>query len=157
MWPNSTSWKPILPCRNERKFWGVCNPKIEFSEPWRLHPPNLCSKKNCHTDPLPVLMSLLSLGATARSHFNGHTPLSGRRERAVPSCVFEHCLCLHACPHAYPSLLFCVGRVHICHFWKGIKGQSVEKGVKKRCLHESERGRKHVCVCVWEGWGRGGG
>lgn len=64
--------------------------------------------KNCHADPLRVFMSQLCLRATARSHFNYHTPLSCRREHAVSKCV---CMCVcasivrvytHAC-------------IHICH------------------------------------------
>lgn len=140
-----------LPLRShERTVCEVGNPKPQSWTPPSLHPANPRTPKKCPADPLRVFMSQLCLWATARSHFSSRTPLkqaSTLHTSSVHVCfVYTHA-CLPAC--MYPLLLCSVWRVHICHFWKGIKGQSVAEGSgkkeKRRCLHE------------WKGSGKNSG
>lgn len=83
--------------------------------------------KKCHADPLRVFMSELCLGATARSHFNSRTPLSGRTARCVLVCVRVWVFVrvyTHACIH--------VSAIVICHFWKRHKRAKCGWGSKKK-------------------------
>lgn len=88
--------------------------------------------KNCHADPLHVFMSKLCLRATARSHFNYHTPLSGRRVHTesvrvrvwVVSFVRVY---MHAC-------------IHICH----------RCTVYAMCIYLPFLKRQQRAKCGWE-------
>lgn len=141
----------LLPRSHEITVCEVGNPKLQSWTPPSLHPANPRPPKKCPADPLRVFMSQLCLGATARSHFNSRTPLSGRPARcalAVCVCalsVFTHMpACLPAC------ICYCCVVCGVCIFAiyeKALKGKvwmgEVEKKEKRRCLHEWKGSRKN--------------